>query len=124
MKEKNDKGLYEMYVEIYNKYFAGHAVFNFMNPNKKNVYIVKGNMKKHLWKFEDNGVYAYIMFNNLLTDEEIKKGMVNIIASGSVGVTRKNDSQKMEHIARVAAEIGTTKDDIMSVYKIRLSERK
>lgn len=124
--KKSDKELVKMYVEIYNKYFFEHDLYHRFDPNGFDVYVVKSNtMKKNdLWKVRYYYDFAIIVFNDKLTDDEIKKGMVNIFASLVSDATRWNDRYKMRVIESVAAKMGTTKDDIMSVRKIKLSERK
>lgn len=123
LKEKSDKNLEAMYVELYNSHFSGHDLFGF-NPNKNKVYVVKVEEKKKrtLWNGHDLGGCYALFVNNRLTDEEIRKCMVIHLAGKVTCTTRKNDWQKTEEIARVAAEMGTTTEDIMSVYNIDLKE--
>lgn len=122
LKVKNETVLTEMFYQVYDEYFAGHHLYSF-NPHNYDIYMFRSEKPKTsntYYKKTNIAGCGVVIFNKKLTMDEIKKFMVHILASEITDTTRRNDRQKMEEIARVASEMGTTKEDIMSVYKISL----
>lgn len=126
LKAKNETVLTEMFNQVYDEYFAGRHMYSF-NPHKHEIYMFRSAKPKTATTFYRSCTiagYGVVIFNEKLTMDEIKKFMIDILAAETTGDLRRNGRSKTEEISRVAAEMGTTKEDIMSVYKIRISQRK